>query len=306
MGANAVKLVYLAALALLTGWIAYSGRAELYIHPRFVPALAATAWTLAALALFQAARIVRERRDVFSAWRFPDGRRFLQPLAAGARYGLLTLPILFALLPGAQVLGGDHAAHRSLRHAHAEEAPAGGGFFSDLQAHFHHPELSWFGGARQPQTAQEGMPAAQEGAPVEQGDAPAAREGAPAKTEPILFDEKNFLPILLEINQDPGKFAGRPVEISGFLVDAPAGGEGLYIGRYVVNCCVADTVIMGLAVENTERWMKGEDKIKVGDWVKGTGVFQKARKPGTPGGLIVSLKGMVVETPPRNPYIYAE
>ncbi|ABZ83610.1 conserved hypothetical protein [Heliomicrobium modesticaldum Ice1] len=296
MGVNAVKLVYLVALALLTGWIADSGRAELYIHPRFFPALAAAAWTLAALACFQAARIVRERRDV---WPSSSGRQLLQPLAAGARYGLLTLPILFALLPGAQVLGGDDAVHGSLHHAQAKEAPAGGGFFSGLQAPFRHSELPWFGGARQPQTDREGVPAAQ-------GDAPAVREGAPAKIEPVLFDEKNFLSILLEINRDPDRFVGRPVEISGFLVDAPAGGEGLYIGRYVINCCVADRVIMGVAVENTERWMKGEDKIKVGDWVKGTGVFQRARRPGTPGGLIVSLKGMVAETPPRNPYIYAE
>ncbi|MBM7867783.1 DUF1980 domain-containing protein [Heliobacterium gestii] len=325
MGADAVKLVYLTGLALWAGWIVYSGRAELYIHPRFSPALAAAAWALAALALSQAFRLIRQRRFMLSAWRLPAGRAVVKPLGAGVRYGLLTLPLLFALLPGGQVLGGDYAAHKSLRHAPEAEAPAGEGFFSGLQAHFHDPDRRWFGGTHPP-AAREGLPAAQGDAPAtREGTPPAggtpggggqdgapppggdgAKKGGPAKAEPVLFDERNFLSLLMAINQEPGQFVDRPVEISGFLVDAPAGGEGLYIGRYVVNCCVADTVIMGLPVENTERWMKGEDKIKVGDWVKGTGRLQKAVKAGAPGGLIVSLKELAVESRPRNPYIYAE
>ncbi|MBC9785465.1 DUF1980 domain-containing protein [Heliobacterium chlorum] len=174
-----------------------------------------------------------------------------------------------------------------------------------------------------PETSPEAPPKSTENSPPEGTDSPKPSEQlpeekipptpeepplAPKEKSPVLFDEKNFLQLLLDINGKPDDFEGRPIEISGYLVQSPGGNQGLYVGRYVVNCCVADTVIMGMAVDNLQQWMQEhtpeKDRIKIGSWVKAKGVMEKAKEPGTPGGLVIWVNEINMEAPPRNPYIY--
>ncbi|QGG47030.1 TIGR03943 family putative permease subunit [Heliorestis convoluta] len=127
------------------------------------------------------------------------------------------------------------------------------------------------------------------------------------ENEPIRFDEKNFLDLILEVNKEPEKYLGRPVEISGYLIKEKVQGENkFYVARYVINACLADTVLMGLGLENIIEKETEEGRIGAGVWVHIEGTFARAKAPQQSGELIIIVKKATVEDEPTNPNIYVE
>ncbi|MTV50557.1 DUF1980 domain-containing protein [Heliobacillus mobilis] len=325
-----LKFFLLLAFGVWAATLSLTGTVNYYIHPRYGSTITIAAGVLTVLA---AAQLLRLRREGFHSLHRSKG------LSWGnlVRYGLIALPLLFSLLPGSPVLSGEFVTQKGVRLPEGEgkKEPS---LLSEVPQYFHDPDRSWVrsGLHKDVQVTEEGPEERPEATPApdappksmhnsppegaglpeqpeqlpEEKTSPTPEEPplAPKEKSPVLFDEKNFLQLLMDINGKPDDFEGRPIEISGYLVQSPGDNHGLYVGRYVVNCCVADTVIMGMAVDNLQQWMQEhtpeKDRIKIGSWVKAKGVMEKAKEPGTPGGLVIWVNEINMEAPPRNPYIY--
>lgn len=98
---------------------------------------------------------------------------------------------------------------------------------------------------------------------------------------------------------DPTVFAGQPADVVGFVYHDPRLPEGQFlVGRFALNCCVADATAIGMAVV----W-PAEDNLADNSWVRVRGAVQAATLNGKPLPLIYAASVEQVAEP-EQPYLY--
>lgn len=98
---------------------------------------------------------------------------------------------------------------------------------------------------------------------------------------------------------DPTVFDGQPVDVVGFVYHDPRLPEGQFlVGRFALNCCVADATAIGMAVV----W-PDEDTLADNSWVRVRGAVWAASLNGKP---LPSINAASIEqvAEPEQPYLY--
>lgn len=110
----------------------------------------------------------------------------------------------------------------------------------------------------------------------------------------IELTNDNFVVKYAQIYRSPQNYAGKEIEMEGFIVHNPNIGNDKYlIIRYIMVCCAADAQVLGFIA-------KGSAPFPDGSWVKITGKF--AVENNQPYLQILNAKlGKV----PDNPYLLA-
>ena len=106
---------------------------------------------------------------------------------------------------------------------------------------------------------------------------------------------------LLRQSTDLGIFAGKPVDVVGFVSADPADPENMfYVSRFVVTCCAVDAQPVGVPVY-APGW---EDDFAVDQWVRVEGGF--ATNPSRASDQAIALVPDTAEVvdQPGEPYLY--
>ncbi len=97
---------------------------------------------------------------------------------------------------------------------------------------------------------------------------------------------------------DPGTLVGQPVDVQGFVLNNPGLPESYFmVGRFIVSCCVADAVVLGIPVLPPEN-------LDVPDgWVRVQGQVQIISINGE-DSLTIDADHLTFVDPPDQPYLY--
>lgn len=117
----------------------------------------------------------------------------------------------------------------------------------------------------------------------------------------LLPGERNILDWLAEIQAaaDPAALDGQEARVIGFVYrDERFGEDQFLVGRFIVNCCVADASPVGLVVVDPQAGSLAEDQ-----WVEVSGRFQAGTFDGQNMPVLRAERIAPVEAP-RQPYLY--
>lgn len=121
----------------------------------------------------------------------------------------------------------------------------------------------------------------------------------------ITLTENNFTKVLYSIWSNPEKYVGRRISLEGFIYREKAmSGNQLIISRMIINCCAADTVVVGIAAE-----YGGKEKLQENEWISVIGTISMIRcinpltntEETVPG---ISIDNLRIIEKPDNPYVY--
>jgi len=113
--------------------------------------------------------------------------------------------------------------------------------------------------------------------------------------------ERNVLDwiVAFQNSADLASFAGQQAHVTGFVyrdeMDAP---DEFMVSRFIVTCCVADAVAVGLPV----RW-PGAETLALDQWVEVSGRFELETMADETIPVIVAAEVVPIE-PPGQPYLY--
>lgn len=98
---------------------------------------------------------------------------------------------------------------------------------------------------------------------------------------------------------DPAAFHGQPADVIGFVYqDSRLGNDQFLVGRFTLNCCVADALAIGMVV----KWPEAAS-LAANSWVRVRGPVDSVTLDGRRLPLI--LAGSVEPVPePAQPYLY--
>lgn len=132
-------------------------------------------------------------------------------------------------------------------------------------------------------------------------NAPIAAGSSAAVTLDIAPESRSVLDWVRVFNYEsnPTVFNGQLADVVGFVYHDPRLPEGQFlVGRFALNCCVADATAIGMAVA----W-PDEDNLADNSWVRVRGAVQAAALNGKPLPLInAATIEQVAE--PEQPYLY--
>ena len=121
----------------------------------------------------------------------------------------------------------------------------------------------------------------------------------------ITLTEDNFADVLYSIWSNPEEYTGRRISAEGFVyMDGAMEEKQLILARMIINCCAADSMIVGMAAEyhgqlaiNESQWISISGTIRMMDCINPyTNVVEKV-----PGVYVEDLE--IIEKP-ENPYVY--
>ena len=117
----------------------------------------------------------------------------------------------------------------------------------------------------------------------------------------IAPKDRNILDWIRVINAagDPATLNGEPADVIGFVYQDSRLGEGKFlVGRFTINCCVADALAIGMAV----KWPAAQS-LPANTWVRVKGPVEATTSDGQRLPLIVAESVENVPEPSR-PYLY--
>jgi putative membrane protein len=115
----------------------------------------------------------------------------------------------------------------------------------------------------------------------------------------IIVKDDEYIQTMNMIDTNIDKFAGRDVEIVGFVYREPDFNKNqIVVARFGVSCCVADASVYGLLAKGDEA-----EKLENDEWVKVTGVIGKTTYHDSEIPYITIKKVEKVQQP-EDPYIY--
>lgn len=115
----------------------------------------------------------------------------------------------------------------------------------------------------------------------------------------IEVNQKNFVFSLDEIIGNPDKYAGKEIEITGFVYrDEDSKENEFIIGRFMMVCCAADMQIAGIRCDNNNLESYSNDT-----WVKIKGKIKKDTYEGQVDPLIV-VEYIEKDLSPDTSYVY--
>ncbi len=98
---------------------------------------------------------------------------------------------------------------------------------------------------------------------------PVPRDGVVPVRGPIVLDRKNYYRAYQELYSAPEAFAGRTIQVTGFVYRHSTGsGKQLIIARALMWCCAADAVTIGFVAASPEATSLTDAK-----WVSVTGTL---------------------------------
>lgn len=121
----------------------------------------------------------------------------------------------------------------------------------------------------------------------------------------ITLTENNFTKVLYCIWSRPEKYVGRRITLEGFIYrEKDMAANQLIISRMIINCCAADTVVVGIAAE-----YGGKEKLQENEWISVIGTISMIRcinpltntEETVPG---ISIDNLRIIEKPENPYVY--
>lgn len=121
----------------------------------------------------------------------------------------------------------------------------------------------------------------------------------------ITLTESNFTRVLYSIWRNPDKYVGRSISVEGFIYRENAMAENqLIISRMIINCCAADTIVVGIAAE-----YEGKESLHENEWVRVSGTIKMMGCINPMTGEEETVPGIIVDClkiikKPENPYIY--
>jgi uncharacterized repeat protein (TIGR03943 family) len=113
--------------------------------------------------------------------------------------------------------------------------------------------------------------------------------------------DKNVYDWLVEFRMvnDPTAFTGEEARVVGFVYqDDRFGGDEFMVSRFVISCCAADAVPLGLVVKWPETGSLDEDQ-----WVEVKGQFDLGRFDGEEMPVLIAEAVSPTDTPDQ-PYLY--
>lgn len=109
----------------------------------------------------------------------------------------------------------------------------------------------------------------------------------------------NLLEWSVTLSTSDGELEGKPVDVVGFVFqDDVLGANHFYVARYVVTCCAADGVSVGMPV----LWEGGE-ALSADSWVRVRGTLSSTLVAGVEQPAIAATSVEPVSQP-KNPYLY--
>jgi len=119
------------------------------------------------------------------------------------------------------------------------------------------------------------------------------------KDNVINVNSKNFVFSLDEILDNPDKYVGQEIEITGFVYkDKTLKENEFVVGRFIMVCCAADLQIAGLGCEGTNLEAYPNDT-----WIKIKGKIKNDTSDGTADPVIV-VEHMEKDLNPDTSYVY--
>lgn len=132
--------------------------------------------------------------------------------------------------------------------------------------------------------------------------APLSRlRGSSTSSLSLASNEKTILDWVGDFSSssDPGSFEGQLADVTGFVYHDPRLTKGqFFVGRFVITCCVADAVALGVVVDSPDA-----AKFPDNSWVEVQGSIYTADVGGQklPGITATSLRPM---PSPNQPYLF--
>ncbi|HLF00939.1 MAG TPA: TIGR03943 family protein [Anaerolineales bacterium] len=117
----------------------------------------------------------------------------------------------------------------------------------------------------------------------------------------IAPEERNILDWIRALNysSNPAALNGQPADVIGFVYqDSRLGDDEFLVGRFTLNCCVADALAIGMVV----KWPEAKT-LPANSWVRVTGPVEAAELNGQ---RLPRITAESVETVPEpsQPYLY--
>lgn len=111
----------------------------------------------------------------------------------------------------------------------------------------------------------------------------------------IIIERDNYVSSLDEIMNNPEKYNGRKVEISGFVYkDSSAGSNEFILARYMMVCCAADLQIAGIKCREDS-----ENKIDIDTWVRVNGTITNVDDE-----AVIDAESIEIDEKPDKQYVY--
>lgn len=120
-------------------------------------------------------------------------------------------------------------------------------------------------------------------------------EGQVIEGNEVIFNEKNYVHYLEDLSKNLDKHIGKKVKITGFILkDEKLDNNEFVITRMLMNCCAADSQVLGIAARG-----ENVDSLHDDQWITVEGkISAKGKQP-----IILIQKLNKIEKP-DNPYIY--
>jgi putative membrane protein len=111
----------------------------------------------------------------------------------------------------------------------------------------------------------------------------------------IIFNEKNYIHYLEDLGNNLDKHIGKRIKITGFVLKQEGMARNEFvITRMLINCCAADSQVLGLVV----RFDKAES-LKKDEWVTVEGIVGSSDKH-----AVIQAAKVSKSQKPNNQYIY--
>nr|MBN1229812.1 TIGR03943 family protein [Anaerolineae bacterium] len=131
--------------------------------------------------------------------------------------------------------------------------------------------------------------------------APGGSESAEQHTLAAIPGERNLLDWarIIHAQTDPTALNGVEAEVIGFVYrGSRLSADQIMVGRFVITCCVADAIAVGLVVQSPD--VSG---LPVDSWVRAQGHFSEGMLDGVPTIILMAESIQPIQQP-EQPYLY--
>ena len=105
---------------------------------------------------------------------------------------------------------------------------------------------------------------------------------------------------LLAQTSDPSFYAGKPVDVIGFITPDPVADDVFYVSRFSITCCAVDAQPVGVPVYLPD-W---QTQFSADDWVEVTGEFDANRSSSSSAVIALDPSEVIGVDEPSEPYLY--
>lgn len=121
------------------------------------------------------------------------------------------------------------------------------------------------------------------------------------QTNFIKVSDQNFIEVMSEIYHYPQEYAGKEIDIKGFVFkDASKSPDQFSLVRYVVGCCVADASAYGPLCE-----IKDADQYPDGSWYQIQGIIEMREQQGK-NFPVIKITWIKQTNAPLTPYVFPQ